>query len=142
REAQIIASLSHPNICVLYDVGQQDGVDFLVMEYLEGETLAARLERGALDLNEALKIAIAIADALDKAHRHGVVHRDLKPGNVVITRSGVKLLDFGLAKLTGDKGVISPMSQMPTQASANLTADGAILGTLQYMAPAQLEGQD
>src|SRR5262245_4019048 len=100
REAQAIASLNHPNICVLYDIGTQGGADFLVMEYLEGETLAARIERGPLDIDEALKVGIAIADALDKAHRRGVVHRDLKPSNVMLTATGPKLLDFGLAKYT------------------------------------------
>jgi serine/threonine protein kinase len=99
REAQTIAGLNHPHICVLHDVGHQDGTDYLVMEYLEGQTLAQRLEKGALRLDEALKIATEIADALDKAHRQGVVHRDLKPSNVMLTKSGAKLLDFGLAKL-------------------------------------------
>ena len=98
REAQTIASLKHPHICVLHDVGSQDGVDFLVMEYLDGETLTDRLARGPLPLKEALGVAIAIGDALDKAHRQGVVHRDLKPSNVMLTASGPKLLDFGLAK--------------------------------------------
>ena len=98
REAKTIASLTHPHICTLHDVGSQDGIDYLVMEYLEGETLAARLERGALPLAEALRIAIEIADALDQAHRAGIVHRDLKPGNVMLTKPGAKLLDFGLAK--------------------------------------------
>ena len=100
REAQTIASLNHPNICTLYDVGRQDGTDFLVMEYLEGETLAQPLSRGALPLDAALKVGIAIADALDKAHGKGVTHRDLKPGNVMLTEGGAKLLDFGLAKLS------------------------------------------
>src|SRR5215469_6554091 len=100
REAQTIASLNHPHICTLHDVGQQDGIDYLVMEFLEGQTLAQRLERGALALDEAMKIAIEIADALDKAHRKGIVHRDLKPANVMLTKTGVKLLDFGLAKPT------------------------------------------
>src|SRR5262245_22389887 len=98
REARTLAALSHPHICPVFDVGHQEGIDFLVMEYLEGETLATRLERGALALDQALQYAIQIADALDRAHRKGVVHRDLKPGNVMLTRSGVKLLDFGLAK--------------------------------------------
>src|SRR6266480_2145050 len=99
REAKTIAGLNHPHICTLFDVGRQDGADFLVMEYLEGETLAQRLTRGALQLDEALKVAIEIADALDKAHQQGITHRDLKPGNVMLTKSGAKLLDFGLAKL-------------------------------------------
>src|SRR5215510_13527779 len=99
REAQTIAALNHPHICTLYDVGRQEGTHFLVMEYLEGETLAQRLTRGALPLDEALRVAIEIADALDKAHGQGVTHRDLKPGNVMLTQSGAKLLDFGLAKL-------------------------------------------
>ena len=100
REAKTISSLNHPHICTLYDVGHQDGTDFLVMEYLEGETLAARLTKGALPLDQVLKYAIEIADALDKAHRKGITHRDLKPGNIMLTKSGAKLLDFGLAKLT------------------------------------------
>ena len=157
REAQIVASLNHPNICVLHDIGKQDGADFLVMEYLEGETLAARLDRGPIEVNEALKIAIAIADALDKAHRRGVVHRDLKPFNVILTASGPKLLDFGLAKReTGfstrdsrrssnrpdgaSRGAASSRSQLNTM--TNLTVQGAIMGTLQYMAPEQLEGAE
>ena len=98
REAQTIASLKHPHICVLYDIGSQDGIDFLVMEYLEGETLTDRLTKSPLPLDEAIGVAIAIADALDKAHRQGIVHRDLKPGNVMLTKGGTKLLDFGLAK--------------------------------------------
>src|SRR5512132_4377215 len=98
REAKTISQLSHPHICALHDVGSQDGVEYLVMEYLEGETLAERLVRGALPLEQTLRYGIEIADALDKAHRQGIVHRDLKPGNVMLTKSGVKLLDFGLAK--------------------------------------------
>jgi serine/threonine protein kinase len=98
REARTISSLNHPHICVLHDIGHQDGVDFLVMEYLEGQTLAERLEKGALPMAEVLAIAIQIADALDKAHRQGVTHRDLKPGNIMLTATGAKLLDFGLAK--------------------------------------------
>ena len=99
REARTIASLNHPHICTLHDVGHQDGIDYLVMEYVEGETLAARLEKGPLPLDQVLRYAIEIADALDKAHRKGVTHRDLKPGNIMLTKSGAKLLDFGLAKL-------------------------------------------
>src|SRR5437870_4325304 len=110
------------------------------MEYLEGQTLAERLERGALPLDEALKIAIEIVDALDKAHRQGVVHRDLKPSNVMLTKSGAKLLDFGLAKLKQDAGPVSGLSALPTNPS--MTAEETILGTLQYMAPEQLEGQE
>src|SRR5438876_9900010 len=113
REAQTIAGLKHPNICVLHDVGQQDGIDFLVMEYIEGETLANRLRRGPLPLDQALKVAIEIADALDKAHRQGVTHRDLKPGNIMLTKSGSKLLDFGLAKLKPPPSPDMQASTMP-----------------------------
>ena len=141
REARAVSSLNHPSICTLHDVGEQDGTHFLVMELVEGETLADRLARGRLPLERALADAIAIADALAQAHRHGVVHRDLKPGNVMITPSGVKLLDFGLAKLRDERGV-SAFSQVQTQdASSPLTQGGTILGTPQYMAPEQLEGK-
>jgi serine/threonine protein kinase len=99
REARTVASLNHPHICTLYDIGHQDGTDFLVMEYLEGETVAARLLKGPLPLDQMLQYAVEISDALDKAHRKGVTHRDLKPGNIMLTKSGTKLLDFGLAKL-------------------------------------------
>jgi Tol biopolymer transport system component/tRNA A-37 threonylcarbamoyl transferase component Bud32 len=139
REAQTIASLNHPHICVLHDIGHQSGVDFLVMEHLEGETIAARLERGPIPLGEAVQIAIAIADALDKAHRRGVVHRDLKPSNVMLTESGPKLLDFGLAKWQPAVQA-APVSMLQTQ--KNLSTPGAVIGTLQYMAPEQLEGAD
>ena len=143
REAKAVSSLNHPHICTLFDVGEQDGIHYLVMEYVDGETLQQRLEKGRLPLDQALEYAIQIADALDKAHRQGVVHRDLKPGNIMITKSGTKLLDFGLAKLKGDVAQVSPLSQMPTQdASAPLTAEGTIIGTLQYMAPEQLEGKE
>src|SRR6266849_3923141 len=142
REARTIASLNHPHICTLFDIGQQDGIDYLVMEYLEGETLAHRLLKGALPLEQVLQYAIEISDALDKAHRKGVTHRDLKPGNAMLTKSGTKLLDFGLAKL---KQEVAPanvqLSQLPT-ASDPLTAKGTIVGTLQYMAPEQLEGKE
>jgi eukaryotic-like serine/threonine-protein kinase len=141
REARAVSSLNHPHICALYDIGHQDGIDYLVMEYLEGETLAHRLTKGALPLDLVLRYAIEMADALDQAHRHGVVHRDLKPGNIMLTKSGVKLLDFGLAKLRIPKAVISGHSSFPTGA-APLTAEGTILGTLQYMAPEQLEGKE
>ena len=140
REAKTISSLNHPHICTLYDIGSQDGIDFLVMEYLEGETLAQRLAKGALPLDQALRVAIEIADALDKAHRQGITHRDLKPGNIMLTKSGAKLLDFGLAKLKPSHN--APVGVSAPTVSAGLTGEGAILGTLQYMAPEQLEGQD
>jgi serine/threonine protein kinase len=140
REAKTIAALNHPNICTLYDIGMHEGADYLVMEYLEGESLAHRLEGGALPLAEALKIAMEIADALDKAHRQRVTHRDLKPGNIMLTKSGAKLLDFGLAKITQESQPAAALSALPTNAS--LTAQGTILGTLQYMAPEQLEGRE
>ncbi len=142
REAKTISSLSHPHICALYDVGNQDGVEYLVMEYLEGETLADRLLKGALPAEQALRFGIEIADALDKAHRQGIVHRDLKPGNVMLTKSGVKLLDFGLAKVVHPDSPASESSVLATQAAANLTREGTILGTFQYMAPEQLEGKE
>ena len=140
REARTISSLNHPNICVLHDVGHTDGVDYLVMEHLEGETLAERLARGPLPLPEALKLGIQIADALDRAHKSGIVHRDLKPGNIMLTKSGAKLLDFGLAR-PGLTGAPADLTQSPT-ISRPLTAEGAIVGTFQYMAPEQLEGKD
>ena len=141
REARTIASLNHPHICVLHDIGQQDGIDYLVMEYLEGETLAQRLQKGALPLEQVLQFAIEISDALDKAHRKGVTHRDLKPGNIMLTKSGTKLLDFGLAKLKQEVAPATPESQLPTMKSA-VTAEGTILGTLQYMAPEQVEAKE
>lgn len=143
REAKAISNLNHPHICTLYDVGEQDGMDFLIMEYLDGETLANRLKKGALSLELTLSLSTQIADALDKAHRSGIVHRDLKPGNIMITKSGVKLLDFGLAKFqaVGSDQMISSVSALATHAK-ELTAEGTILGTLQYMSPEQLEGKD
>ena len=155
REAKTLAALSHPHICPVFDVGKQDDIDFLVMEYLEGQTLASRLEKGALPLDQALECAIQIADALDNAHRKGIIHRDLKPGNVMLTSAGAKLLDFGLAKLRlgaglqasdgapvalpGVPAVSTPVGDVD---AARLTAQGTILGTFQYMAPEQLEGQE
>src|ERR1700693_2575354 len=132
REAKTIASLNHPHICILYDTGHQDDVDFLVMEYIDGETLAQRLQRGALPIQQVLQFAIEIADALDKAHRKGITHRDLKPGNIMLTKSGTKLLDFGLAKLAQEAVPAVPDSQLPTLQSA-ITGAGGILGTLQYI---------
>ncbi len=143
REAKTISQLSHPHICALYDVGNQDGVEYLVMEYLEGETLAERLAKGPLPLEQTLRYGIEIADALDKAHRQGIVHRDLKPGNVMLTKSGVKLLDFGLAKAVAPPAPLSgPDVLADDGGGANLTQEGTILGTFQYMAPEQLEGKE
>src|SRR5712691_1975868 len=139
REARAVSSLNHPHICALYDVGHQDGIEYLVMEYLEGETLAARIEKGPLPSADLLRYASQIADALDKAHRQGMVHRDLKPGNVMLTKAGAKLLDFGLAK--GGEILQGDMGSSPTVSRA-LTAQGTIVGTMQYMSPEQLEGKD
>lgn len=140
REARAISSLSHPNICTLYDVGHEQGVDFLVMEYLEGQTVADRLKKGPLPIDEALQTAIQIAEALDEAHRAGIAHRDLKPGNVMLTKVGAKLLDFGLARTLSVPPPQSDVAQATAQ--PNLTARGTILGTLPYMAPEQIEGTD
>lgn len=140
REAKAISSLNHPNICTLHDVGHQEGIDYLVMEFLEGETLSARLIRGALPGPELLTIAIQVADALDKAHRQGLVHRDLKPGNIMLTKSGAKLMDFGLAKLQQAGGVVRGVSGITR--TTPLTGEGTIIGTLQYMSPEQLEGKE
>ncbi|MGZ4733447.1 MAG: protein kinase domain-containing protein, partial [Terriglobales bacterium] len=140
REARVISSLNHPHICTLYDVGHETGTDYLVMEYLEGETVAERLLRGPLPLDQALRIGVEVADALDKAHRQGIIHCDLKPGIVMLTRAGAKLLDFGIARLW-----------RPPQLAADVTVQGRttvlhtqalFLGTLQYMAPEQFEGKE
>ncbi len=143
REARAVSSLNHPHICTLHDVGSHNGLDYLVMEFLEGESLADRLKKGALPLDEALRYGREIADGLDEAHRKGIVHRDLKPGNIMLTSRGAKLLDFGLAKLqeTAVARQISMLSAIPTEHKP-LTDRGAILGTFQYMAPEQLEGKD
>ena len=140
REAKTISSLNHPHICVLHDVGCQDGIDYLVMECVEGETLAKRLEKGALPLEQVLKYGAQIADGLDKAHRSGVVHRDLKPGNIMLTAMGAKLLDFGLAKPAAPLGSAAMLTAV-TQDSP-VTEQGTIVGTFQYMSPEQLEGKD
>jgi Tol biopolymer transport system component len=145
REARTISQLSHPHICALYDVGRESGIEYLVMELLDGETLADRLGRGSLPTEQVLRYGIEIADALDKAHRQGIVHRDLKPGNVMLTKSGVKLLDFGLAKAVAPLSRDSGLTSLPTLAGTggpNLTQEGTILGTFQYMAPEQLEGRE
>jgi Tol biopolymer transport system component len=144
REAKTISQLSHPHICALYDVGREGDTEYLVMEYLEGETLAQRLANVPLSLEQTLRFGTEIADALDKAHRQGIVHRDLKPGNVMLTKSGVKLLDFGLAKaMAMPAEPKSELTSLPTAAGApNLTQEGTILGTFQYMAPEQLEGKE
>jgi len=138
REAKSISQLTHPNICTLHDVGQHDGVDFLVMELLDGETLAQRLIKGPLPPDQVLRIGVEMASALDAAHRKGIIHRDLKPGNVMLARTGAKLLDFGLAKgavaVGGDSGAVT--------VSQPLTSKGTLLGTFQYMSPEQLEGQE
>jgi eukaryotic-like serine/threonine-protein kinase len=141
QEAKAISSLNHPHICALYDVGHQDGTEFLIMEYLEGETLAKLLEKGPLPLAQVLKFGVEIADALDKAHRQGIVHRDLKPGNIMLTKSGAKLLDFGLAKaavplMTGETLTTAATRTTP------VTQQGTIVGTFQYMSPEQVEGKE
>jgi len=140
REAKTISILSHPHICAVYDVGNQDGVEYLVMEYLEGQTLAERLAKGPLAPEQAIRFGFEMTDALDCAHRQGIVHRDLKPGNVMLTKSGVKLLDFGLAKVI-QPGGSAQLTSLPTQA-APVTQAGTVLGTFQYMAPEQLEGKE
>ncbi|MBI5265782.1 MAG: serine/threonine-protein kinase, partial [candidate division Zixibacteria bacterium] len=140
REAKAISSLNHPNICTLYDIGQLDGSDYLVMEFIDGETLASRLQQGPLPVAEVLRFATQIADALDRAHRQGLIHRDLKPGNIMLTKEGAKLLDFGLARLRPAGGVVEGVSGITR--TTPLTGEGTILGTLQYMAPEQLEGKE
>src|SRR5215469_10952170 len=145
REARAISSLNHPNICTLYDVGHQDGTDYLVMEYLEGETLAARLIKGPLAPDLVLKYGIEICEGLETAHRRGVVHRDLKPGNVMLTKLGAKLMDFGLAKaLPTEKPPSEGLTAtlMSPEGSQPLTARGMVVGTFQYMAPEQVEGKE
>jgi eukaryotic-like serine/threonine-protein kinase len=139
REARAISSLNHPHICTLYDVGQEDGIAYLVMEYLEGETLADRLNKSALPIDQVIRYAIEIADALDKAHRTGITHRDLKPGNIMLTKSGAKLLDFGLARLgpvtapaamAGFSAARTITARLDAAPSKPLTGEGSIIGTL------------
>lgn len=149
REARAISSLQHPNICTLYDIGSENGTQFLVMEYLEGETLSQRLEHGPVGLKELVKIGCEIADALDRAHRQGIVHRDLKPGNIMLTKAGAKLLDFGLAKpLSMATASVASTKQAPSFSAATMTAVspitqvGTVVGTVQYMSPEQIEGKD
>jgi serine/threonine protein kinase len=144
REARAIAALSHPHICTIHDVGRHEEIDYLVMEYLNGETLADRLThaKGALPLEQVLKIGIDIADALDKAHRAGIAHRDLKPANVMLTKSGAKLLDFGLAKLRGPAAPITMSGMEGMTIATPATVEGTILGTIHYMSPEQVEGRD
>jgi eukaryotic-like serine/threonine-protein kinase len=141
REAKTISSLNHPHICVLHDIGSQDGISYLVMECVEGETRAKRLEKGPLPLEQVLKYGMQIADALDKAHRSAVVHRDLKPGNIMLTSTGAKLLDFGLAKPVAALAGIATVTAALTQSSP-MTQQGAIVGTFQYMSPEQVEGKE
>jgi len=148
REAKTVSSLNHPNICALYDLGREGEIDYLVLELVDGETLEARLARGRVPTAEALKLGAQIADALDRAHRAGVIHRDLKPSNVMLTKAGAKLMDFGLARATGMVGPggssgasMGVLTQSPSVARA-LTAEGTLLGTFQYMSPEQLEGRE
>src|SRR6516164_2933580 len=145
REARAVGRLSHPNICALYDVGSQDGVEYLVMEYLEGETLSSRMRRGALPFDEALRHAAALAQAVARAHHEGIIHRDIKPSNVMLTDTGVKLLDFGLAKLRDQIDVpalVDDLSTVDTIRNQDLvTPQSVLVGTFAYMAPEQLAGQ-
>ncbi|HSE39292.1 MAG TPA: protein kinase [Acidobacteriota bacterium] len=140
REAKTISSLNHPHICTLHDIGHHNGTSFLVMEFIEGETLLSRLRKGPLATQDLLQYSIQIADALDKAHRQGIIHRDLKPGNIMLTKGGAKLLDFGLARR--DALIASKAGSEVLTASEPLTGKGTILGTLAYMAPEQLEGKE
>jgi serine/threonine protein kinase len=141
REAKTISHLNHPHICTLYDVGSQNGIEYLVMECVEGDTLEKRLQRGALPLEQVLRYGAQIADALDKAHRSGIVHRDLKPGNIMIAATGAKLLDFGLARPTEQSLSLATLTAT-APAHSHVTQEGTIVGTFQYMSPEQVEGND
>ena len=140
REARTISQLSHPHICALFDVGEQESRAFLVMELLQGETLAERLAKGPLPIEQTLRCGVQIAEALDKAHRQGIVHRDLKPGNIMLTKSGVKLLDFGLAKAVQPVAATGRSAVVTTPAQHALTEAGMFVGTPQYMSPEQITG--
>ena len=140
REAKAISRLNHPNICTLYDIGHENGTDYLVLEYLEGETLASRLKKGAMQIEELIRTATQVADALERAHKQGLVHRDLKPANIMLTKNGAKLLDFGLAKLQVNEGIVEGVEGVTR--TTPLTGEGTIIGTIQYMAPEQLEGKE
>jgi eukaryotic-like serine/threonine-protein kinase len=139
-EAKAISGLNHPNICTLYDVGHQDGLDFIVMEYLAGETLETRLVKGPLSLEQALDYGAQIAHGSDKAHRNGIIHRDLKPANIMLTKSGAKLLDFGLAKASTQTAVHTDLTA--ATAALSMTHEGVIVGTLRYMSPEQVQGKN
>src|SRR5262249_4357361 len=140
REARAVSALSHPAICTLHDIGHQDGVDYLVMEYLDGETLAQRLQKGPLPIEQVLRFGMQIAGALDAAHRRGLVHRDLKPGNIMLTPAGAKLLDFGLAKPSIPVAEAARTDEVTR--ALPLTKEGAIAGTFPYMSPEQIEGKE
>jgi eukaryotic-like serine/threonine-protein kinase len=150
REARAISSLNHPRICTLHDVGREGGIGFLVMEYLEGDSLAERLRQGPLPLKQALKVGMEVCEALEEAHRVGIIHRDLKPGNIMLTKSGAKLMDFGLAMATvpeQEAGTASAPLLTATRTMnglgpmSPLTSAGQVIGTIQYMSPEQLEGK-
>jgi serine/threonine protein kinase len=142
REAKAISALNHPNICTLHDVGSQDGTGYLVMEFIEGQSLAERLQKGPLPTDQILKIGREIADALDKAHRNGIIHRDLKPGNVMLTKSGAKLLDFGLARSASSAASLATLTAVTLPQHSPITQEGTIVGTFQYMSPEQIEGKE
>src|SRR6202161_2145654 len=144
QEARTISSVNHPNICTLYDVGHQNGTDYLVMEYLEGETLADRLRKGPMPIDQVMRYGADICDGLEKAHRCGVIHRDLKPGNIMLTKGGAKLMDFGLAKMSAVNAAVASsltMTSSTPPGSHPLTAQGTVVGTFQYMSPEQVEGK-